>query len=49
VVLYTAIAIHTFYGGTWLRAAVRTGGLLIFYWIILVVLILALFVAVLLL
>jgi hypothetical protein len=49
VVLYTAIAIHTFYGGTWLRAAVRTGGLLIFYWIILVVLILALFVVVLLL
>jgi hypothetical protein len=48
VVVYTAIAMHTFYGGTWLRAAARTGGLLLSYWFILVILTVALFSAVLL-
>jgi len=45
VLIYTAIAMHTVYGGTWLRAALRTGVVSISYSVILIVLTLSVLVA----
>lgn len=45
VAVYTAVAMHAVYGGSWLRTVVRTGTMLFSYWVILFVLLMSLIVA----